>query len=396
MSKPILMPQVGQDIETGFLGEWHVKVGDYVKKGDIIATVESEKAAFDLEAYESGYILQLLFQPGDEVKVLQPVAYVGEKDEIIEPDTTALKRSPEALPPKLPAATVTEQKSKIMASPSARRVAREQAIDLSQITGSGPSGRIIKRDLSPFLSNPAGDEQLSPMKTAEIELPLKKDEDHEIPFTRMRQKIAERLLKSKQTIPHFYLFITVDMTGVLAWRLAYNQTATFKISINDLIIKATAAALRQFPKMNSHIVDQKIILRKDIHIGIAVTVEDGLLVPVIPNTDQQTVQQISQLSRQNIEAAQKGNLSNLHNATFTISNLGMYHIQAVLPIINPPECAILGVGNVEKRLVPLDNNTIGIRDYLTLTLAGDHRAIDGSYAAEFLNQVKQNLENFTF
>lgn len=400
MAKPILMPQVGQDIETGYIGEWLVKEGEFVNKGDIIASVESEKATFDLEAYESGYIIKLLFEPGNEVKVLQPIAYMGEKDEVIDEVDKSIEMQQVELSQKVSREEKqkAEGRSKIFASPSAKRIARDHNIDLTQIVGSGPSGRIIKKDIELFLKSVMSKEAELKVDDSKISEPVVLQsthaEDVEIPFSKVRQKIAERLLRSKQTIPHFYLFIDVDMTAAVAWRSAYNQKATLKITVNDLIIKATAAALRQFPKINGHVLDQKLIQRKEINIGIAVSVEDGLLVPVIANVDQKNIQQINQLSQKNIEGAKRGSLSTPSVSTFTVSNLGMHGINSVLPIINPPECAILGVGKIEKRVVPLANNAIGIRDYMTLTLACDHRAVDGTYAAQFLDRIKNNLENF--
>ena len=394
MAKPILMPQVGQDIETGKIVEWLVQVGDSVKKGDIIATVESEKAAFDLESYETGYILKLLYEPGDEAKVLEPIAYIGAKDEIV---TSTEEITETAKKEVIPKADMTRVKLKILASPLAKRIARENDIDLNEITGTGPNGRIVKRDIEAYLAAVKIKEpalQVNDTKISQTEVSLDAERgDSEIPFSRMRQKIAERLQKSKQTIPHFYLFIDVDMTAALAWRIAINQRVDSKISINDLLIKVTASAITKFPGINGHVMDDKFIQRKDINIGMAVSVEEGLLVPVIPNGNKKSIEEISVLARKNSENARKGILSATSIATFTISNLGMHAINAVLPIINPPECAILGVGKTEKRIVPLENSTFAVRDYMTLTLACDHRVVDGIYAARFLNQIKDNLEN---
>lgn len=391
MAKPILMPQVGQDLETAIIGEWLVEEGDFVEKGDIIATVESEKAAFDVEAFEAGYILKLLFEVGDEARVLKPIAFIGEKDEKLESEAT---KTPAAESPQKPAKS--EEKSpessaasteRIFASPSARRLAREHGIDLQQVTPKTAPPRITKQDIEGYLAEQDSvSVETKPVSPAEA--------DQVRPFSKMRRVIAERLVQSKQTIPHFYLFLDVDISTVVAWRADFNQESAEKISLNDVIVWATARALLQFPQLNGHVNAEEFIQRKDIHIGVAVSIEAGLLVPVISHTDQLTLPEISRISKKNIESARRGSLNTSVKGSFTISNLGMHAINAVLPIINPPECAILGVGKIEKRVVPVGDSTIGIRDYLTLTLACDHRVIDGSDAAKFLNEIKTNLENF--
>ena len=398
MAHPILMPQVGQDIQTGFIGEWLVKEGDYVNKGDIIATIESEKATFELEAYKSGYVIKLLFESGEEAKVLETIAYLGERNEKIKNGNIVFNIKADTSQQFFLPSKSEESKNplRIFASPSAKRVAAEHKVDLTKVKGSGPNNRIVKSDVLLFLESlETGESKLKVIDVRASESFAYKsvENDIEIPFTRVHQKIAERLQKSKQTIPHFYLFMDVDMTAVLAWRSAYNQNSEFKITVNDLIVKATATALTYFPMINGHVLDQKFVQCKDINIGIAVPVKDGLLVPVIPNVNQKNFQQINQISRKNIELAKQGTLSTFSSATFTISNLGMYNVNAIIPIINPPECAILGVGKIEKRVVSLVNNTIGIRDYMTLTLACDHRVVDGIYAAQFLDRIKTILEH---
>lgn len=405
MAKPIIMPQIGQDITKGTIIEWLVKENDSVQKGDIVAVVESEKASFEVEAYESGVILKILYAEGEDVNVLEPIAYIGKPGESVEgleklesTDIQLGETSP-LLEEIKEEETGDIAQARIIASPSARRVAREHGIDLAKIKGSGPRGRIVKKDVLGAVSAAisAVKQEIPVFEAEPAAIPEAKaifSEDKEIPFSRMRQKIAERLIQSKQTIPHFYLFIDVDMTTALAWRAAFNMKLQTKITVNDLIVKVTAFALAKFRRMNAHVIENKIIQRKKIHIGVAVSTEEGLLVPVISDTDQKDIQQISRLSRENSEAARKGILKARDIGTFTISNLGMYSINSFLPIINPPECAILGIGKVEKRVVPLGDNSIGIRDVLTLGLACDHRAVDGTYAAQFLSTIKNHLEDF--
>lgn len=367
MAKPILMPQIGESIETGKIIEWLVKEGDSVRKGDVILVVESEKATFEVEAYESGVIQEILYSNGDEAEVLKPIAYLVQPGEDAE----------EALP-KTPPERV--QQTSRFASPSARRLAREHGIDLQTISGSGPHGRIIKRDvLEAVVSAP------------EIERVMA--EDREIPLSRMRKVIAERMTRSKQTIPHFYLFSEVDMTEALAWRKAYNEKSNARVTITDMIVKAVASALSEFERMNAYAGDEKIILKRNINIGVAVSIPDGLLVPVIPDADQKDVIEISRVCRENTEAARRGSLRTPAVGTFTITNLGMYSVSRFLPIINPPECGILGVGSIDRKVVAIGDG-IHIRDIMPLCLACDHRAVDGVYAAQFLTKIKELMESY--
>lgn len=398
MAKPILMPQIGENIETGKIIEWLVKVGDSVKEGDIIVVVESEKATFEVEAYEPGIIREILYSDGDEATVLKPIAYLAEPGEEIGESPQKLSGS-FALPTEQgitakqaeqrrpdfsrerSVSQVQPSKTSRFASPSARRIARERGIDLNTISGSGPRDRIIKRDvLSAIESTAPGVERVL-------------TEDKEIPFSRMRKVIAERLTRSKQTIPHFYLSNQVDMTEALAWRKAYNEKNHTRITITDMIVKAVASALLEFERMNAHADSEKIILKKSVNIGIAVSVSDGLLVPVIPDAHQKDIQEISRVCRENAEAARRGSLRTPATGTFTITNIGMYAISRFFPIINPPECAILGVGSIEKKVVVIDDG-IHIRDMMNLCLACDHRAVDGVYAAQFMNRVKELMENY--
>lgn len=387
MAKPIMMPQVGQDVETGVIVEWRVKENDQVEKGDVIALVESDKATFEVEAYESGTLLKILYNAGEEAKVLEPIAYIGQQGEKIEqqPEPASAEAAPTTASKKAEDETQISQSPKEGASvsPSAKRIARQHDIDLAKIKGTGPKGRITKQDVLDAIES-AGDTGQPAVAG-----------DQEIPFSKMRKRIAERLTKSKQTIPHFYLSIDVDMTAACRARADYNKQAQDKITFNDIIVKAVATGLAEFGALNTHSAEDKTILRKNINIGVAVSVDDGLLVPVIPDADQKSIQEISHISRDNAEGAKKGILKAQAVGTFTVSNLGMYSVNGFLPIINPPECAILGVGNIEKRAVALDDNSVGVRDIMTLALACDHRVVDGTYAAQFLNVVKNHLENFT-
>jgi len=366
MARAINMPQVGQDIKTARIVQWHVKEGDAVNRGDIVATVESDKASFEVEAFEEGVILQLLYAEGDEAKVFDPIATIGEPGQ--QPEKTDAGQQPET----------------ILASPVVRRMAGERNIPLHRVSGSGPGGRIIKKDLVAFIDaqEVTGDQK-------------KKGNgpDQVIEFSRMRKRIAERLMASKQQIPHFYLFNDVDVTDLLSWRSKTSKDLNTRVSVNDMIVKICAEVLQEYPRLNAHVDRDKLIVKKQINIGIAVSVEDGLLVPVIPDTDKKTITEIGEISRRNAENARRGILGNPAAGTFTVSNLGMYGINLFQGIINPPECAILSIGAIEKKVVPFEHG-IAVRDYVTLGLACDHRAVDGAYAASFMDSMKTSIQSF--
>lgn len=414
MATPVIMPQIGYDIDTGRVVEWHVREQDSVAEGDIIAVVESEKANFEVEAPASGTLLRVLYEVDDEAPVLQPIAWIGAPGEQVAGGAPSAVAPPEhstteatctaELPvnagaragagfgasaamgwqPAPVASTPAAPRRKVFASPVARRMAREEKLDLSAITGTGPSGRIVARDVVAFTGIPV--RQFAPLEVVA-------GSDTEVPFSRMRQRIADRMTQSAQTIPHFYLFTEVDMTGALAWRRAANEEHETRITVNDLIVKAAAGALRACPFMNAHVYRDRILVKQQVHIGVAVAVDDGLLVPVIPDADWKDLVEISRVSRTNRDNALRGVIDTRIQGTFTISNLGKVAVNRFLPLINPPECGILGVANVQKKVVPIDNG-IGIHDMLTLTLAADHRAVDGAGAARFLGEIKNRLEAY--
>lgn len=385
MAKAVNMPQIGQDITKGVVREWFFNEGDPVEEGDILATVESEKAAFEVEAMDSGTLIKILYQVGQEAAVFKPIAYIGKPGEII-PDikenTSAVEQTPIDSETSIPSAG-TAGSRKIFASPAVKRLAREHQISLADLKGSGPEGRIIKRDLLPYLKG-----ENEPAKNAP-----RRAGDRVIPFSRARQSIARRLRESKQHIPHFYLSRQIDVSAMLAGRKKYNEKHPDKVSINDMILYSVAGSLREFPTLNAHVEEDQVILKGNINIGMAVIVEDGLLVPVIPDTDQKNLDEISRYTRDIIEKAQQGIMQGSATGTFTVSNLGMYGISEFQAIINPPESAILTVGKAEKRAVPGDQG-VRFADYMAFGLACDHRVIDGAYGARFLESLAEKLENF--
>jgi pyruvate dehydrogenase E2 component (dihydrolipoamide acetyltransferase) len=388
MMKPILMPQVGQDIEVAILLEWKVECGDTVTATDIVALVESDKATFEVEALTDGVVLKRLLAAGEEGSVLAPIAFVGEPDETVPaeilPGEGAATASATSLlpraPPTLPAATA----GRIVAAPAARRFAREHGIDLATVIGTGPRGRIVREDVQAVIDKKPQPARPTTAACAETE---------ELPFSKIRSRVAERLSHSKKTIPHYYLYVDVSMAAAMHWRKATLQASATKISITDIIVYTAAHVLRAYPKLNAHVSEDKLIVHKHIHVGVAVSVDDGLLVPVVADADTLSLEQISAQVRNCARGARDGLLKTHAVGTFTISNLGMYGVDMLLPIINPPECAILGVGAVSERPC-VTANGIASAPMMTLSLACDHRAVDGSYAAGFLQDVKQSLERF--
>jgi pyruvate dehydrogenase E2 component (dihydrolipoamide acetyltransferase) len=389
MMIPVIMPQVGQDIPRGTIVQWLKRENDVVQKGETIVTVESEKATFEIEAEQSGVLLKILYPKGAEVPILEPVAYIGQVGErfettaesppaLSEPDAAGMACAPPALSS---GAAEIASSARPLASPAVRRLAREKNVDLTTLSGTGPRGRILPEDVLAAVATPQCDRPV----------PESPAEDTIVPFSKMRKRIAQRLTMSKQTIPHFYAFMDVDMTEAAEWRRSLNDRHGLHVTITDLVIKATAAALRQFPRLNAHVSDQQIVVKSRVNIGVAVSVDDGLLVPVIADADRKRLQEISQGSRQNAEAARRGAQTRSPDGTFTITSLGMYGVKQFVPIINPPEVAILAVGSVEPRVVPVPGG-IGARQMMTLTLACDHRAVDGADAVGLLNEIRKKLE----
>lgn len=399
MAHPINMPQVGQDIETAVITEWKIRIGDRVEKGDVVALVESDKAVFEVEAFESGTVLKLLFEEDEEACVLEPIAVIGEEGE--DPDFFAASVPPDSQEKAAEEEPGEEEQDngddsgleviRISASPSARRMAGEMGIDLDRVKGSGPQGRIVKGDV--LRAAQAGSGAEGPEEPAAAGMPSVSDTgDKVIPFSRMRRSIADRLTRSYQTIPHFYLTMEADVTEFLAWREQFQARTGKKISVNALAVKAAAAALRRFPKMNAHVSTDSLTLCRDVNIGIAVSLEEGLIVPVIHKAPSLDLGEIAENIREISESARRAVMTAGAPATFTVSNLGMLGVSGFMPIINPPEAGILGVGAVEKKLELLPEGGVVSRYMMPLTLGCDHRAVDGYYAGQFLQSLREEIE----
>jgi pyruvate dehydrogenase E2 component (dihydrolipoamide acetyltransferase) len=407
--QPIIMPQIGQDVETGVITRWAKKVGDPVKKGEVVATVEGDKAAFDIESPADGVLLQIAVEAGQEGRVLGAVGFVGTAGEKPQgtqaPQEATAQSAPPAAPAAAPAAAAAgpQRTGRLFSSPAARRVASERGVDIGSLTGTGPGGRIMKKDVLAAHAAPQGRQPaplaVGPTVPAGRTAPepaaapaARAGEDTVIPHTRMRQLIADRLTQSKQTIPHFYLFQDVDMEEALAWRELYNARNGCKVTVTDMVVWAVAATLREFPRMNAHVDRDKLVARGRINVGLATATDDGLLVPAIADTDTKDIRALSAEIKAKAEDARKGKLDLAAKGTFTVTSLGMFGTQSFLPIINPPEAAILGVGAAEPRPVAI-GTLLGVHRVMTLTLSCDHRAVNGAEAAKFLKRLEQTIRS---
>ncbi len=375
MATEILMPKLGQTVEEAKIERWLKKEGDEVKKGDVLLEVTTDKATLEVESFNKGILLKILHNEGDMVPVTTVIGYLGAKDEEI-PEAPAGKNpekkpEPAAKAPPAPAQGAPAKGGRIAASPLAKKLAASKGIDLSSVKGTGPGGRITREDVES-----AG----APAASSKAEPGL-------VELTPMRKAIAEQMSKSKREIPHYYLSMDADMSAVLA------KKEKGKASITDYLISAVSRCLTEFPEMNSHWEDGKIRRFAEVNLGIAVGVEEGLIVPVLRNADKKSVEEISAGNKRLASRAREKKLSpeEFSGGTFTISNLGMYKVESFLPIINPPEVGILGVGAIKQVPVVIDGN-IGVRPVMKLCLSADHRAVDGASAAGFLNRLIEILQ----
>lgn len=374
---PVIMPQIGQDVETGVITRWNKQVGESVKKGEVLASVEGDKATFDIEAEGSGVLLEIVVAQGQEGKVLEPVGFIGEPGEKsgsapVRGSAVSAETSAPAVPS--PSSVVGQARgARRFSSPSARRIARELGVEVGRIAGSGPGGRVVKKDVLAAVQQPAG-----------------RRGDTVIPHSRMRQLIAQRLSLSKSTIPHFYLFQDVDMEEALERRELYNRRNGCQVTVTDMVVQAAALALAEFPRLNAHVDDRGLTVKGAINIGVATATEDGLMVPVIPEADTKDIRALSAEIKAKAEQARRGRLDPSARGSFTITSLGMFGTQSFLPIINPPEAAILGVGAAQARPAAV-GGLLGVRRQMTLTLACDHRAVSGDEAARFLGRLRDIL-----
>lgn len=415
MDEVVLMPRLSDTMTEGVIAGWNKNVGDTVKKGDVLAEIETDKATMELESYKNGTLLYTGAKKGEKIAVNDLLCIIGEKGKVDVDAIVAAAKGGAPASSQQPAASsqkneeIAKESSppetsnhepatngRVKASPLAKKLASEKGIDLKKVHGSGDGGRITKQDISNYKEEAGSQKQETKGKEAPAYIPsapVGKESFDEMPVSQMRKVIAKRLAESKFTSPHFYVTMAIDMDAAVASRAKLNETSKVKISFNDLVLKACAVALRQHPAVNSSWQGDKIRRNHHIHIGVAVAVEDGLLVPVVRFADTKS---LSQIAVEVKEAAQKAKDKKLQPSdwegnTFTISNLGMFGVDEFTAIINPPDACILAIGGISQ--VPVvKNGAVVPGNVMKVTLSCDHRVVDGATGAAFLQTLKSLLE----
>lgn len=409
MEEVVLMPRLSDTMTDGVIASWNKNVGDAVKKGDVLAEIETDKATMELESYKNGTLLYQGAAKGEKIAVNDLLCIIGDAGKVnVEAIVAAAKggvptASNAAAPAAAPAApqagdaaaeTVTAETAgtangRVKASPLARRLAAEKGIDINKVSGSGDGGRIVKSDIDNYKA-------AAPAAAASAKAPAAPAGQvsfDEVPVSQMRKVIAKRLAESKFTAPHFYLTMSIDMDAAVASRARLNEVSKVKISFNDIVLKACAVALKQHPAVNSSWLGDKIRINHHVNIGVAVAVEDGLLVPVVRFADTKSLSQIAGEVKEYAQKAKDKKLqpSDWEGNTFTISNLGMFGIEEFTAIINPPDACILAVGGISQ--VPVvKNGAIVPGNIMKVTLSCDHRVVDGATGSAFLQTLKSLLE----
>ena len=410
----ITMPRLSDTMEEGTVSSWLVNVGDTVQEGDILAEIETDKATMEFESFHEGTLLYIGIKVGETAKVDSLLAVIGDADsdfksavENFGSEIPQVKNenteSINDLTPESPETSETPEivetvetlsansNSRILASPLAKKIAKEKSIDLKNINGSGDNGRIIKEDVENYTAPKIVTAKPNIIKS---EPSIENESFEEIENSQMRKAIARRLKESKFSAPHYYLSVEFEMDNAIAFRQQYNSMPDTKISFNDIIVKACAIALKQHPRVNSQWFEDKMKLNNYVHIGVAVGVPDGLVVPVIKFADNKTIPEIGILVKNYAGKARDKKLTpeEMQGSTFTISNLGMFGIQEFTSIINQPNSAILSVGSIIKKPIVRDDKIV-IGHTMKLTLACDHRSVDGVTGSLFLETLKGFVEN---
>ncbi len=414
MAEVIRMPRLSDTMEEGNIVGWQKKVGDKVSPGDILAEVETDKATMELESFNEGVLLHIGVPEGP-VMVEGVIAIIGDEGENIsdllkqiEAEAAAPKEKPKeevkqasapaptAMPAPTPAAApqpmMTHSTGRIFASPLAKKMSKEAGIDINRIAGTGENGRVVKRDVEAAISNGGASMAYVPgaLAAATYDPTVYGDK----PVSMMRKVIAKRLGESKFSAPHFYLTMEMNMDKMISAREAINEESPIRISYNDLIVKASALTLRKHPEINASWFGDKITYHEDINIGVAVAIDDGLMVPVIRNADRKTLVAIKSEIKDLAGKAKSRKISTeeMQGNTFTISNLGMFDIDEFTAIINPPDACILAVGSIVQKPIVKDGEIV-VGNIMKVTLSCDHRIVDGAKGAAFLQTLKSFIEN---
>jgi len=410
MAETINMPKLGFDMAEGTLVRWVKQIGETINKGDVLAEIETDKATVEVESSASGVVLQLIVDQGDIVPVNAPIAIVGEEGEKVDVPAAATDSGPKTeekpadektAAPSQPTTVSAQQASsssdsdRIKASPLAKKIAQDKNINLANVQGTGPGGRIVKKDVEAALTSgqPSTVSRPMPQPTYQINVT---QEDQFVPTTKLRQAIGRRLVESKQTVPHFYVTHEYKMDALMNMRKQANASLPDgeKLSVNDFILKGVALTLRQFPNLNATIKGNEIIQFGHVNVGIAVTVPGGLMTVVVKDTDMKTMRQISAEVKAMAGRARDGKVKpdDVDGSTFSTSNLGMYDVEDFIAIINPPEAAILAISSARE--VPVvENGEIKPSWRMKATVSVDHRVSDGAEAAQFMQTLAGYLEN---
>ncbi len=395
MAEIINMPRLSDTMEEGTLAKWFKKVGDSVKEGEILAEIETDKATMEFESFHDGVLLHIGIDEGSTAPVDSIIAVIGSKGEDISSiikGVNAVEEEPkpvveeESKPDIKQASLSNESTDRILISPLARKLATEKGIDIKLVKGSGDNGRIIKRDIDSH--KPTNYSQFIQPR------PSITESSNESQNSTMRKAIAKRLSDSKFSAPHYYLNIECEMDNMISFRKQFVNTQNIKISFNDIIAKAVSLSLARHPKVNSRWYDEKIVFYDHVHLGVAVAVEDGLIVPVVKYANSKDLPEINSEIKDFAERAKNKKLkpAEIEGSTFTISNLGMFGIESFTSIINQPNSAILSVGAImEKPIVKMGDIVVG--NTMKLTLACDHRTVDGATGSLFLKTLKEYIEN---
>ncbi|MFN4227832.1 MAG: dihydrolipoamide acetyltransferase family protein [Candidatus Ratteibacteria bacterium] len=379
MKKEIIMPKLGETMEEGYLISWKKKEGDKVEKGEVLFEVMSDKTNFEVESPYTGYLRKILFQPSDQpIPVTTVIGYITDTlDEPLEIEEKKVETKEEI------------EKERIKISPIAKKLAEEYGIDITKIKGSGPEGRIEKKDILDYIEKTK--KEIKEEKIEKIE--EAKEEYQVIQWSPLRKIIAKRLSESKQNIPHFYFQGKVIVDNLLKIKELKEKDGE-KYTITDFLIFFLSRVIEDFPLIGASLVNDEIRVYKNIDIGLAISIDDGLVVGSIKDANTKTIKEISEERKELVKRAREGKLKedDTRGTNFVISNLGMYEIENFYPIINPPGVAIMGVGKIEKGIF-VENDKVVIKNYMYISFSFDHRIIDGVYAANFYKKVKEIIEN---
>jgi len=410
MAETISMPKLGFDMAEGLLVRWVRQVGETINKGDVLAEIETDKATVEVESSASGVVLQLIVDQGTMVPVNAPIAIVGKAGEVVSNQSPVIsekkvdeKAAPQSAPivDSVPQASASLETGSVKASPLAKKIAHDQKVDLSNVKGTGPGGRIVRKDIEAALSSgqltvDSGQSKAGIIPSLPTTHYTPTTEDKAIQTTKLRQAIGRRLVESKTTIPHFYVTHEFKMDALMDMRKQVNAYLpdNEKVSVNDFVLKAVALSLRQFPNLNATLKGTEIIQFGHVNIGVAVTVPGGLMTVVVKDTDQKTLRQISGEVKVMAARAREGKVKpeDVDGSTFSTSNLGMYDVEEFIAIINPPEAGILAISSA-REIPVVENGQVKAGWRMKATISVDHRVSDGAEAAQFMQALAGLLEN---